>query len=388
MVSLNIEKTFDERLKKDSTPLTLSIDARLDHIVREELETQVKKFDAIGGAGMIYDVHTGEILAMVSLPDFDPNAPTADDTANNVNNQARFNRNTLGIYEMGSTFKIFTISMGLTQGLITLDSRFDNHPLKIGKFTIKDFHPIPEPNPTIRDLFIHSSNIGASRVALAVGAEAQHAFFEKMGLLEPVKIELPEIGYPAYPKQTGQIYTATMSYGHGISVSPLHMARAVGAIVNNGHMHQPTLLKVDAQNALEDESTDEPVVSEFTSTQIRELMRLTVLKGTGNKADVDGYNVGGKTGTAEKIGGHGGYAHKSLLSSFVATFPVEDPRYVIIAIIDEPKGTKESYGFATGGWVAAPAVSGIVTRMASVIGIKPNNTFEIDKTKGKKNASY
>ncbi len=357
-----VEKTFDDTLRSGTTPLRLSVDVRVQHILHQELEASYTMFHAKGAAAMVMDVHSGEILALVSLPDFDPNLPRA------ITPDTAFNRTTLGVYEMGSTFKIFTAAMALDSGTATLSSGYDaSKPIHVARFTITDYHgkrrwlSVPE-------IFMYSSNIGAVKMALDVGTERQQDYLRRFGLLTPATIELPEVGTPLVPSPWREINTMTIAFGHGIAVTPLQLTEATAAVVNGGIMPHPTLLK-----SLSGERPEgKRVIKLSTSREMRRLMRLVVTSGTGEKAQAKGYLVGGKTGTAEKIGNHG-YRAKSLVSSFAAAFPIDNPRYVVLVILDEPHGTARTFGYATGGWVAAPVVSHFVTRAAPLLGVKPRN---------------
>jgi cell division protein FtsI (penicillin-binding protein 3) len=355
-----IEKEFDERLRKNNDPLVLSIDLRLQNILREELKKSVVEFRARGAAGIIMNAHTGELLAMVSLPDFDPHnmGGSAPD--------AKFNRNTSGMYEMGSTFKIFNTAMALETGRVRMNSSFDaTQPLFVGGHKFADYHP-KNRWLTVPEIFEYSSNIGSARMALEVGSKAQRNFFEHIGLFQPVDIELPEVGSPLVPARWGDLTTITASFGYGISVSPLHIARGVSAVVNGGYLPEVTLLKRKPNESGEGMR----VISQSTSDQMRELMRLVVESGTGKNAEAKGYFVGGKTGTAEKSS-TGGYAQKNLISSFAGAFPIQDPEYVVFAMVDEPQGNEATHGFATAAYVAAPVISRTVSRMAPILGLPP-----------------
>jgi len=355
-----IEQSLDAVLQGGREPVRLAMDVRVQHILREEMLRAIDEFSAIGGAGIVLDTMTGEILAMVSLPDFDANLPgTASD-------DARFNRASLGIYEMGSTFKIFNTAMALDNGIVTLDDGYDaSRPLRVAGYTINDYRgkhrwlSVPE-------IFVYSSNIGSAQMAAEVGTEAQQAFFARLGMLRPASIELPELGAPRYPSHWRPINTMTIAYGHGMAVSPIHMVSGVAAMVNGGILRPLTLLKRDAGEV----PSGDRVISADTSAAIRHLMRMVVEQGTGSKADVPGYLVGGKTGTADKLKGRG-YSNNSRLASFIGAFPMSAPRYVILAMIDEPKPSKDSHGYATGGWVAAPAVGRVIQRIAPLLGIEP-----------------
>ncbi len=363
-----IEKKFDERLKTDNTPLVLSLDARVQHIVRREVAKAVERFTAIGGTGVVMDVTTGEIIAMVSQPDFDPHDPTKI-IATEREHDPRFNRATLGMYEMGSTFKTLTTALVLDSGAVKIHDVFNvAAPIHIGGFTIHDFHPINHP-VEVSEIFKESSNIGTVHMVEKVGTQLHHAFIEKLGLTKPVELELPEIGQPLVPHPWKDISTITIAFGHGISVSPVHLVRALGAVVNGGYLIKPTLMKQADYHA----ELPPRLISEETSHMIRRLLRLVVTEGTGKSAEANGYVVGGKTGTSEKLGAGGRYLEHSLISSFIAAFPVNKPRYVVLVMVDEPHPRKDTYGFATGGWVAAPAVAQIVNGIAPILGVAPQD---------------
>jgi len=356
-----IEKQFDATLRDGAEPLALSMDIRVQHILREEVGRQMVAFNGIGGAGVVLNANTGEVVAMVSLPDFDPNA------AGVASDDSRFNRASLGVYEMGSTFKIFNTALALEAGTATMTSGYDaTKPIQIARFTINDYHA-KRRWLSVPEIFQYSSNIGSVKMALDYGAEAQRDFMDKLGFLKSVAVELPERGAPMAPKPWRKISTMTIAFGHGIAVSPLHLVSGVATVVNGGIQWPVTLVKRDP----EVRALGRQVLSRKTSVEMRKLLRLVVETGTGRKASADGYLVGGKTGTAEKPGKGGSYARKSLLSSFVSAFPMHDPRYVVLVMIDEPKGNKESHGYATGGWVAAPAVKRIIARSAPLLGIHP-----------------
>ena len=357
-----IERRFDEQLRAAQHPVRLSIDIRAQYVMREELQRSIDEFSAVGAAGMVLDARTGEIVAMVSLPDFDPHRPGAMPPEN------RFNRPTLGVYEMGSTFKLLTLAMALDLGVANLGSTWDaTHPIQISRFTIKDFRGGERRWLTTSEVLQYSSNIGAARMGVAVGAARQKDFMRRIGMLDPAPLELPEIGQPMYPSTWREINTMTISFGHGVAVSPLQLVNAVATLANGGILRPSTLLKRDPNEI----PPGRQVISPETSRTMRGLMRMVVEKGTGKKAEVVGYRVGGKTGSAEKVSAHGGYARKALLSSFVGAFPINDPRYVILAMLDEPHGTKKTGGFATGGAVAAPTVGRLVTRLAPLLGLEP-----------------
>ncbi len=359
--SAGVEKTFDQSLSQSREPLKLSLDVRVQHAVHETLAAGIARFHAEAGSAVVMDVNTGEIVAMVSLPDFDPKG------GGDVDADARFNRTTLGLYEMGSTFKLFTAAMALDAGTAKLTSTYDaSQPIKIGRFTIKDFHGLNR-IVTVPEILIHSSNLGAARMGMEAGTETQKRYFRSFGLLSPLSLELPEVGTPQFPSNWREINTITISYGHGISVTPVHVVTGVSALVNGGILRAPTIIK----RKPEDVPEGTRVISTATSDALRALMRMIVVEGSGKQADVAGYEVGGKTGSAEKVGRHGGYAEHSLRTSFVAGFPIDAPRYVVLVVLDEPHGSKETAGFATAGWNAAPTAGTIIAKIAPMLGVFP-----------------
>ncbi|MBL8643249.1 MAG: penicillin-binding protein 2 [Rhodospirillaceae bacterium] len=356
-----VEKTFDAALRSQPEPLALSLDVRIQHAARESLAEGIARFNAAAGSAVVMDVRDGSVLAMVSLPDYDPKSPGT------ANDEARFNRVTLGLYEMGSTFKLFTAAMALEEGTATLDSRYDaSVPIKIGRFTINDYHA-QNRWLTVPEIMIHSSNIGAAKMALDAGTERQKAFLRKLGLLTQAPLELPEVGTPQYPRTWRDINTITISYGHGVSVTPINTAVAVSSLVNGGVLYPATVIKHTADQRPEGRQ----VISQKTSDAMRALMRLIVLEGSGKQADVKGYLVGGKTGSAEKVSSRGGYSEKSLRTSFISAFPIDAPRYVVLVVLDEPKAIKATYGFATAGWNAAPTAGNIIAKIAPMLGVFP-----------------
>jgi cell division protein FtsI (penicillin-binding protein 3) len=365
-----IERSFDTTLASSHEPLKLSIDLRLQAILKEEMQKQIDDFTGIGGSAIVMDVKTGEILGLVSLPDFDPNAMremAAKSGPSNDGKDPRFNRATLGIYEMGSVFKIFNTALGLDDKKLTLASAFDTSPIHYGKFTIHDFAGEHIPNPaSVTTIFMESSNIGSARMVQESGPELQREFLGRLGLLRPAPLELPEVGFPEVPNPWREINAMTIAFGHGLGVSQVQTAIAAAAVVNGGILHPATLIK-HADGYV---PAGTRVISEETSSEMRKLMRLVVTDGTAKLADVPGYLVGGKTGTPEKVV-KGGYAKKAVMASFIGVFPMNDPQYMVYVTIDEPHGNKKSFGFETGGWIAAPAVKRVVARMAPLFGVMP-----------------
>jgi cell division protein FtsI (penicillin-binding protein 3) len=360
------ERYFDQSLRVGNR-LAMALDIRIQAMVREELISAVNQFHAVGAAGLVLDAINGEVVAMVSLPDFDPNEPAS------AVGEPAFNRATKGVYEMGSTFKLFTAAMALDSGTVNLNSGYDaSQPIQIARFTIRDYHA-KNRWLSVPEIIVYSSNIGAAKMAVDVGTKAQRTYLGRFGLLTPTAIELPEIGAPLTPMPWREINTMTIAYGHGIAVSPLQMVCGVAALVNDGLYVQPTMIKrpEDAKIVSTRALTPE------TSAHMRRLMQLVVTNGTGRKADTaaDGYAIGGKTGTAEKLAGRG-YGKNAMISSFVGAFPIDAPRYVVLVLVDEPKGNKSTFNYATGGWVAAPVVARVVKRMATLIGIPPDRHQE------------
>lgn len=359
-----IEKHFDERLQDpvSDTPLQLSLDLRVQSILHDELERAMKDFSAIGATGVIVDIKTGEVLAISSLPQFDPNQP------GKASDNARFNRATLGVYEMGSTFKTFTAAAALDYGSVAMTGGYDaTSPIHKAGFTIRDFHPegrwlsVPE-------IIAYSSNIGAAKMALDLGSAHQQDFLRKVGMFEPVKLEVPELGRPIVPRQWSDLTTMTVSYGHGISVSALQLVRGIATIAGDGRLRPLTLVK----DGNKDKKPGEQVIKQSTVEDVRELMRLVVKYGSGKAANAPGYFVNGKTGTAEKLV-NGRYTKGgNNVAIFTGTFPAYEPQYAFVVMVDEPKGNKSTYGFTTAGWIAAPVVGRVVQRMAPLLGVKPD----------------
>ena len=342
-------------------PVQLAVDLRVQHAVRDELIAARDKFKAVAAAGVITDVRSGEILAMVSVPDFDPNNPKE------ANDPTRINRLTTGVFEMGSTFKALTIAMGLDSGKYTLNSMLDARAsLRYGKFNINDYHA-QRRVLSLSEVFTYSSNIGTAKVALGLGVEHHKTFLKKMGQLDRLTTELPESAMPLVPKRWGELNTITIAFGHGLSVAPLQATMAVGALLNGGYMIPPTFLKRSEKDAM---ALARQVIKPETSAMMRYLMRLNAEKGSARKVDVPGYYVGGKTGTAEKVV-NGRYSKTKLLTTFMAVLPADKPRYLITLLLDEPKGLPETHGFATSGWNAAPTAAKIIARVAPMLGLEP-----------------
>ena len=358
LAALHMAGLATDRLQN---PVNLAVDLRVQHALRDELVAAHTKFRTLAAAGLVLDVRTGEIIAMVSEPDYDPNNPQE------ALDPTRINRLTTGVFEMGSTFKAFTIAMALDSGKFTLKSSFDAHgPMHVGRFQIHDFEP-ENRMLTIPEIFTYSSNIGAARTALAMGVDAHKAFLKKMGQLDRLRTELPESAEPIVPRHWGELNTITIAFGHGLSVAPLQALMGVGALMNGGFLIPPTFLKRTEEEA---HALGKRVIKPETSEMMRYLMRLNVEKGTARKADIPGYYIGGKTGTADKvINGH--YSKSSVLTDFMAVIPADKPRYLLLIMLDDPKALPETHGFKTSGWNAVPVGGAVVARIAPLLGVEP-----------------
>lgn len=344
-------------------PVQLSVDLAVQHAMRDELMKAQANYQAKSTSGMVLDVRTGEIVAMVSLPDYDPNKP------GKPTDLSRLNRLTTGVYEMGSTFKALTIAMALDAGKATLASRYDaSAPLHFGRFTITDYHA-QRRVLTVPEVFTYSSNIGAAKIAMSMGVEQHKAFLRKMGQLDRLRTELPESAMPLVPKNWGEINTATIAFGHGLAVAPLQAAMATAALMNGGLLIPPTFLKRTPEEA---KKIAKRVLRPETSDKMRYLFRLNVEKGSARRAEIEGYYVGGKTGTSEKVV-RGRYSHEKLLTIFTGVFPCYDPKYIVLVMVDEPKNT----GHSTAGLNAAPTTGQIIARIGPLLGVEPK--FDLPK---------
>ena len=382
------EQAFDQRLNSDTTPLRLSIDVRVQSAVRDELSQAMATFTAKAAAGIVMDVRTGEVLAMVSLPDYDANQ------IGQATPEQKVNHTLASVYEPGSTFKLQTASMALQEGVVHIWDQFDAlHAIKFGRFTITDYKGkfrylyLPE-------VLAYSSNLGAAHIADEMGADRQRAWLAQMGMFQRVPIELPEATkHVLFPKQAawGRLATMTIGFGQGLAVSPMHVVRGTASLANGGYLIRPTILAQDqsgdGQNQDRDgagltlaaDVTPAPqiapgvprVLNDHTADLIKRLMRLVVTTGYGKPADVPGYFVGGKTGTSEIVSGHGYLKHANV-SAFTSVFPMNNPRYAVYMMLDDPHGTKASGGYSTAGAVAAPAAGRVIARIAPILGLLPD----------------
>jgi len=358
LAALHMAGFATDRLQE---PVSLAVDLRVQHALRDELVAGRDKYKAKAAAGIVADVRTGEVVAMVSLPDYDPNDPRQ------ALDPTRINRLTTGVYELGSTFKALTVAMALDSGKITLASSFDaRNSLRYGKFNISDYHG-QKRILTVPEIFTYSSNIGTARMALALGVQQHQAFLKKLGQLDRLRTELPESAEPLLPKRWGELNTVTIAFGHGLSVAPLQAVMGISALINGGKLIAPTFRK---RSEAEADALAVQVIKPETSDRMRYLMRLNAEKGTATKANVAGFYVGGKTGTSEKVIG-GRYSKSKLLTSFTAILPADKPRYLLLVMLDEPQGLPETHGYATSGWNTAPMSAAIIARIAPMLGIVP-----------------
>lgn len=356
-------------------PVNLSIDLRVQHIMYEQLVDSLSRYKAVAAAGVMVDVRTGEVIAMVSLPDFDPNNPQSAFEPVNGKKDQRFNRVTSGIFELGSTFKTITLAGALDSGLVRLTDQFDaRFGIRFGRFTIDDFHG-KHRVLSLPEVYKYSSNIGTIRIMQQWGKDNFRAFLTKLGFDKRVPFELPEMRDPVLPVKWPEIVAATASFGHGLSISPLHQVMAYASFVNDGCLLAPTLYR---RSEAEAKQLCTQVISPHTSAQIRYLMRLNAIEGSGtrmNKAAA-GYRAGGKTGTSEKVV-NGAYASNLNLNVFSSAFPIENPRYAMVVIVDEPKRENEQSG-DTAGWNAGEVTGRIIQRAAPLLGVGPDFNEMLD----------
>jgi cell division protein FtsI (penicillin-binding protein 3) len=347
-----MEMQYDRKLSTGED-LHLSLDVRVQDILHDELLVGMEEFHAKAAAGIVMDVNNGEVLALSSLPGFDPNLQ------NEASADQRFNRITSGAYELGSVFKVFTNAMAFEKNLVKIDDMYNvRDPIKYGRFTIKDDHPVKD-EMSVGEIFAYSSNIGTVKIADKIGIDNQKDFLARMGFFKKIDASFPGVARPIFPKIWREINLYTISYGHGIAITPLHLALATSAIVNGGVLYQPSFLK------LQEQPKGKKILDKSVSEIMKLMLRKVVLEGTGRKADIEGYEVGGKTGTAERAE-FGGYNEKQTIASFVAVFPISQPKYLVYVIFDRP-----NYSFNTGGMVAAPVAGRVVKNVAPLLGVRP-----------------
>ena len=354
--------SLTEPYKNQVNPVTLTLNIGMQHILRQNLKNAMNEFSAKAAAGVILNVHTGEIKALVSLPDFDPNSPKQ------ALNEDKINRITAGVFEMGSAVKTVTVAMALDENIITIENVYDaTNPIRIAGFTIDDFHAQRRPL-SVKEIFTYSSNIGTGKIALDVGLEKHKYFLKKIGFNQKLQTELPEAAKPLFPKRWTNIESVTASFGHGFSIQPLQLASVIAAFVNGGTLITPTFLPRDENIA---QHIGKRIIKNKTAQIIKYLLEENVIQGTAKKAYKEGYHIGGKTGSAEKII-DGKYSSNHRMTSFVGAFPMKDPQYVILIMLDEPKPTPETTGYATAGWNAVPVAGDIIEQIAPIVKIKPD----------------
>ncbi len=348
----------------DGKNINLTIHSGIQHILRNLIYEQIKKFEADGGAGIIMNVNDGEIFSLVSLPDYDNNK------VNFLTEEQKFNKATKGIYELGSTLKVFTGAMALESGLINDKTLIDvSEPIKISSYIIKDHRPIKF-SINLPEVIVHSSNIGSAKIAGLLGYKIQEKYLKLLGFHQKLNLNLIELGKPRISNDKKLLSTMTKSYGYGIQITPLHLAKGTATILNDGFIIEPKILLSNKRN----KKTTKKIFSKTTSEKIRSILYLVVKNkyGTGKKANALGYLVGGKTGTAHKVNSKGSYSKEEKIVAFTGGFPMNKPKFVFTIMIDNPKPQEFSGGRATGGWVVAPVVSKLVTRIAPILGINPN----------------
>ncbi|SHK99945.1 cell division protein FtsI (penicillin-binding protein 3) [Roseovarius marisflavi] len=366
-----IERFFDERLRDPAhahEPLTLSLDLSVQAAMERVLYGGMKIMNAKGAAGILMDVHSGEVVAVASLPDFDPNDRPAPPVSGSPGDNPLFNRAVQGVYELGSTFKVFAVAQAIELGLVSPDTMVDTtSPMTWGRFKIRDFHNYG-PELSVSKVIVKSSNVGTARMAMEIGGTRQRAFLDQLGFMEPSPLEISEASRskPLLPKNWSELSTMTISYGHGLSTTPMHLAAAYATIANGGRRVTPTLLRTpDAQPG-------ERVISTQTSAAMRKMMREVVTDGTASLGEVAGYAVGGKTGTADKPRENGGGYHKDkVIATFASMFPAHDPQYVLVVTLDEPVETSGDEPRRTAGWTAVPIAAEIIRRVAPLMGVRP-----------------
>ena len=365
-----VEKAYDAALRDPANggkPLQLSLDLTIQTATRQVLEGGMRLMNAKGASAIMLDVHTGEVIALVSLPDFDPNDRPRPLTEGDASDSPLFNRAVQGVYELGSTFKIFAVAQALELGLYNPTDQINTTgPLRWGKFKINDFHNYG-PTLSVTDVIVKSSNIGTARIAQVIGAKRQREFLGRLGLLEPLPLELVEApgAHPLLPPKWSELSTMTISYGHGLSASPMHLAAAYATMVNGGTRVTPTLIAGGRGGE------GERVISPRTSAAVRDMLRQVVVRGTASFGEVPGYAVGGKTGTADKPKPRGGYYEDKVIATFASVFPAHDPKYVLIVSMDEPVETSGAEPRRTAGWTAVPVAAEIIRRTAPLMGLRP-----------------
>jgi len=367
-----VEKQFDEYLRDPANgarPLTLSLDLTVQAAAEQVLAGGMKLMNAKGATSILMDVHTGEVISVVSLPDFDPNDRPRPPVSGDPSDSPLFNRAVQGVYELGSTFKIFTAAQALDLGLVSPETIIDTSgPMRVSGYPIGEFHNKNYGKISVADVIVHSSNRGTGRIALEIGPERQKAFLGALGMFDPTPFEIVEArgGQPLVPDRWTELSTVTISYGHGLSTSPMHLAAGYATIANGGHYVSPTILRRDGPQY------GPRVLSEQSAAQARAMLRKAVTDGTASFGDVPGYAVGGKTGTADKPRPQGGYYENKVIATFASIFPAHDPKYVLVVTLDEPTIHAYDEDRRTAGWTAVPVAAEMIGRVAPLLGLRPD----------------
>ncbi|EEX08006.1 penicillin-binding protein [Ruegeria lacuscaerulensis ITI-1157] len=367
-----VEKQFDDYLRDPANgnkPLQLSLDLTVQAAVEQVLDGGMKIMNAKGASAVLMNAHTGEVIAAASLPSFDPNdRPRPPTSGFDPSDSPLFNRYVQGVYELGSVFKIFTAAQAVDLGLVNADTIIDTSgPMKIGRFPIGEFNGKNYGEISVTDVIVHSSNRGTGRLALQIGAERQQQFLDALGMFDPTPFEIVEAkgGVPLKPKKWGELSTVTISYGHGLSTSPMHLAAGYAAIANGGHYVSPTILRRNGPQY------GPRVMSENAAQQSLMMLRRVVTDGTASFGDVPGYAVAGKTGTADKPKPRGGYYDDKVIATFASVFPAYDPKYVLVVALDEPSILAYGEKRRTAGWTAVPVAAELIGRIAPLLGLRP-----------------
>ncbi|MGV6848208.1 MAG: peptidoglycan D,D-transpeptidase FtsI family protein [Marinibacterium sp.] len=366
-----VEKKFDGYLRDPANgarPLTLSLDLTVQAATERVLAGGMALMNAKGASAILMDVETGEIISVASLPSFDPNSRPRPPVTGDQSDSPLFNRAVQGVYELGSTFKIFTAAQAIDLGLVNPDTIIDTSgPMKVGGHRIGEFHGKNYGKLSVTDIIVHSSNRGTGRLALQIGPSRQKAFLANLGLFDPTPLEIVEAagGHPLLPRRWTDLSTVTISYGHGISTSPMHLAAGYAAIANGGRYVSPTILRQDGPQP------GPRVMSERTAKAAQRMLRKVVTDGTASFGDVPGYRVGGKTGTADKPRPKGGYYKDKVIATFASMFPADDPQYVLVVTLDEPSVAAYGETRRTAGWTAVPVAAELIERVAPLLGLRP-----------------
>lgn len=373
-----VEYAANQRLSDPDladVPLNLSLDLGVQAVVEEVLADGIAVYNANGGSAILMDAHTGEIVAMTSAPTFDPNDRPAPALTGDPADSPLFNRAVQGLYELGSVMKVFAVAQALDLGVVTPETMIDTRgPISFGRFRITDMHRMPAAM-SVTDVLVESSNVGTARIAQLIGPERQRSFLQSLGLLDPMPLELSEVGRvrPMYDQRWSELSMMTISYGHGLSMTPLHLAAGYAAMLNGGTLVQPTLLRRP------DAVPGPRVISEQTSRIMRSMLRAVVTEGTASFGEVEGYALGGKTGTADKPRPEGGYYEDRTVATFAGAFPINEPRYIFVVTMDEPQIFAAGETRRTAGWTVVPVVAQMIARVAPMLGMRPQSPAEIEE---------